>query len=246
MSSAPTPANVSVDRVAKMIDHSLLRPELTVTEVGAGCELALRYDVASVCVKPADVPFAASVLAGSDVMVGTVVGFPHGSSTSRIKAAETAAALSDGAREIDMVINIGWLRQCRDDDVLADIEAVVREATDVARVKVILENAYLDTDEKVRGCLLAVQAGADFVKTSTGFAPGGATLDDLRLMRATVPPGVGVKAAGGVRTLDLLLEMAEIGVTRFGATATADILDDLRARSTETADNHGCNTRPTR
>ncbi|MFI9640594.1 deoxyribose-phosphate aldolase [Micromonospora sp. NPDC051925] len=230
MSAAMTPVNISVERVAKMIDHSLLRPELTIGEVGDGCELALRYDVASVCVKPADVPFAAGLLAGTDVAVGTVVGFPHGSSTSRIKAAETAAALNDGAREIDMVINIGWLRQRRDDDVLADIEMVVREAGDAALVKVILENAYLDTEEKIRGCRISEQAGADYVKTSTGFAPGGATLDDLRLMRATVPPRMGVKAAGGVRTLDLLLTMAEIGVTRFGATATATILDDLRAR----------------
>ncbi|MEU1754421.1 deoxyribose-phosphate aldolase [Micromonospora matsumotoense] len=230
MSSTPTPVNISVERVAKMIDHSLLRPELTIGEVGEGCELALRYDVASVCVKPADVPFAAGVLAGTNVVVGTVVGFPHGSSTSRIKAAETAAALNDGAREIDMVINIGWLRQHRDDDVLADIEMVVREADGVALVKVILENAYLDADEKIRACHLSAQAGADYVKTSTGFAPGGATLDDLRLMRANTPPRMGVKAAGGVRTLDLLLTMAEIGVTRFGATATASILDDLRTR----------------
>ncbi|MEV6799345.1 deoxyribose-phosphate aldolase [Micromonospora rifamycinica] len=230
MSSALPPVNISVERVAKMIDHSLLRPELTISEVGDGCELSLRYDVASVCVKPSDVPFAASLLAGTDVAVGTVVGFPHGSSTSRIKAAETAAALNDGAREIDMVINIGWLRQRRDDDVLSDIEMVVRETGDVALVKVILENAYLNTDEKIRGCRLAEQAGADYVKTSTGFAPGGATLDDLRLMRTTVPPRMGVKAAGGVRSLDLLLAMAEIGVTRFGATATASILDDLRSR----------------
>lgn len=230
MSEVLTPATVSVRQVAKMIDHSLLRPELTLSEVGEGCELAARRDVASVCVKPCDVPFAATVLAGADVAVGTVVGFPHGSSTHRIKAAETAAALADGAREIDMVVNIGALRQRREEDVRADIEAVVREAAGVALVKVILENAYLSEEEKILGCRLAHEAGADYVKTSTGFAPGGATLDDLRLMRASVPPSMGVKAAGGVRTLDLLLEMAAIGVTRFGATATASILDELRDR----------------
>lgn len=230
MTKVPAPTTISVRQVAKMIDHSLLRPELTTTEVGVGCELALRRQVASVCVKPCDVPLAASILAGSDVAVGTVIGFPHGGSVSRIKAAETAAALADGAREIDMVINIGYLRQGRDEDVLADIEAVVREAHGVALVKVILETAYLNQSEKVRACQLADRAGANFVKTSTGFAPSGASIEDLRLMRATVPPRMQVKASGGVRTLDLLLKMVDIGVTRFGATATDSILHDLETR----------------
>ncbi|MGC9670010.1 deoxyribose-phosphate aldolase [Planosporangium sp. 12N6] len=230
MTRSLTPADVTVRQVAKMIDHSLLRPELTTDDVSGGCELALRYDVASVCVKPCDVALATTVLSGTDVAVGTVVGFPHGGSTTRIKAAEAAAALADGAREIDMVINIGWLRQGRDDDVRADIEAIIGETAGVALVKVILENAYLTTDEKLRACRLADEAGADYVKTSTGFAPTGATLEDLRLMRTAVPARMGVKAAGGVRTLDLLLQMAGVGVTRFGATATAGILDDLNAR----------------
>ncbi|MER7008016.1 deoxyribose-phosphate aldolase [Dactylosporangium sp. NPDC000555] len=219
----------SVRQVAKMIDHSLLRPELTLAEVAAGCDLAARYDVASVCVKPSDVPFAAERLAGTGVLVGTVAGFPHGAHATRIKVAETAAALADGAAEIDMVLNIGRLREGRDDDVRADVAAVVVAASGAA-VKVILENAYLTDAEKRRGCELAEEAGARYVKTSTGFAPTGATLHDVRLMRAAVSAHVGVKAAGGVRTLDVLLSMVDAGATRFGATTTAAMLDELAAR----------------
>ncbi|MFG2039778.1 deoxyribose-phosphate aldolase [Dactylosporangium sp. NPDC048998] len=220
---------LSVRQVAKMIDHSLLRPELTLADVAAGCDLAARYDVASVCVKPSDVPFAAERLSGTGVLVGTVVGFPHGAHATRIKVAETAAALADGAAEIDMVLNIGRLREGRDDDVCADVAAVVVAASGAA-VKVILENAYLTDAEKRRGCALAEEAGAGYVKTSTGFAPTGATLHDVRLMRAAVSAHVGVKAAGGVRTLDVLLSMVDAGATRFGATTTAAMLDELAAR----------------
>ncbi|MEV8512310.1 deoxyribose-phosphate aldolase [Dactylosporangium sp. NPDC051484] len=220
---------LSVRQVAKMIDHSLLRPELTLADVAAGCDLAARYDVASVCVKPSDVPFAAARLSGTGVLVGTVVGFPHGAHATRIKVAETAAALADGAAEIDMVLNIGRLREGRDDDVRADVAAVVVAASGAA-VKVILENAYLTDAEKRRGCELAEEAGARYVKTSTGFAPTGATLHDVRLMRAAVSAHVGVKAAGGVRTLDVLLSMVDAGATRFGATTTAAMLDELATR----------------
>ncbi|WP_432992934.1 deoxyribose-phosphate aldolase [Dactylosporangium sp. CA-233914] len=220
---------LSVQQVAKMIDHSLLRPELTLDDVAAGCDLAVRYDVASVCVKPCDVAFAAARLAGTGVLVGTVAGFPHGSHATRVKVAETLAALRDGAAEVDMVINIGRLRAGRDDEVAADVAAVV-EAAGPAVVKVILETAYLDDDEKRRACGIAERAGAGFVKTSTGFAGGGATLADVRLMRASVPAHVGVKAAGGVRTLDVLLSMVDAGATRFGATTTAAMLDDLAER----------------
>ena len=170
------------------------------------------------------------ILQGSDVLVGTVVGFPHGSSTTRVKVYEARQALDDGAAELDMVINIGWLRSGEDQRVEDDIRAVVNEAKGRALVKVILENAYLTDDEKVRGCQLVEAAGADFVKTSTGFAPSGATLDDLRLMRASVSPHIQVKAAGGVRTLDALLDVINTGTTRVGATATATILDDFRQR----------------
>jgi deoxyribose-phosphate aldolase len=229
---ALTIEDVTYERLAKTIDHSLLRPELTLTDVRDGCELAARYDVASVCVRPADVPLAAELLAGATVAVGTVVGFPHGSHTTATKVFEAERALEEGATELDMVINIGWLLSGEDRRVGDDIAAVVKAAGGQAIVKVILENAYLTDDEKVRGCRLAEAAGAHYVKTSTGFAPGGATIEDLKLMRKTVSPEIKVKAAGGVRTLDALLEVMAIGVDRIGATQTAPILDDYRSRTT--------------
>ncbi|MET7419697.1 deoxyribose-phosphate aldolase [Dactylosporangium sp. NPDC005555] len=215
--------------VAKMIDHSLLRPELTTADVVRGCEIAARRDVASVCVRPSDVPLAVTALAGTGVLVGTVTGFPHGDTLSAVKVAETRALVEAGADEIDMVLHIGRLRDGDDRYVHDDIASVVAAAQGRV-VKVILENAYLTDAEKITGCRLAEEAGAHFVKTSTGFAPGGATLADIQLMRATVSPAVRVKAAGGVRTLDTLLTLHEAGATRFGATATETILDDLAAR----------------
>jgi deoxyribose-phosphate aldolase len=218
--------------VAKTIDHSLLRPELDDAFVEAGCRLAAEYDVASVCVRPVDVRRAKAILDGTDVKVGTVVGFPHGSHATETKVFEAKQALADGATELDMVIDIGALKSGRDEDVRRDIAAVVEVAHAAgALVKVILENAYLTDHEKIRGSRATEAAGADFVKTSTGFAPGGATHEDLALMRRTVSPQVQVKAAGGVRTLDALLAVMELGVTRVGATATATILDEFRARS---------------
>jgi deoxyribose-phosphate aldolase len=220
---------ITLAQLAKVIDHSLLKPELTEDEVIAGCELAKRYHVASVCVKPADVRLAASLLKGSDVAVGTVIGFPHGNSTTTIKVAETKQALADGAVEIDMVINIGALRSGKNDFVRDEIKAVVDAAhAQGALVKVIFENAYLTDAQKVTVCHLTEEAGADFVKTSTGFAPTGATLEDVRLMRASVSPKVQVKCAHGVRTLPALLDMIDAGVTRSGATATAAILDEFK------------------
>ena len=215
--------------VAKTIDHSLLRPELDLDTVREGVELALRYDVASATVRPADVGWAAELVAGSDVLISTVIGFPHGSHTTRTKAAETEELVAAGADEIDMVLNIARLISGDDAYVERDIHAVV-EAAQGRLVKVIFENAYLTDDEKVRACRLTEAAGGDFVKTSTGFAPTGATHDDLRLMRASTSPHIGVKAAGGVRTLDALLDVMALGVTRVGATATATIIDDFRAR----------------
>jgi deoxyribose-phosphate aldolase len=217
--------------VAKTIDHSLLRPELDDAFVLDGCRLAAEYDVASVCVRPADVVRAAAILAGTDVKVGTTIGFPHGNHLTETKVFEARRALTDGATELDMVIQIGALKSGRDSAVRADIVAVVEVAHHAgAIVKVIFENAYLTDDEKIRACHLTEQAGGDFVKTSTGFAPSGATHDDLRLMRANTSLHVGVKAAGGVRTLDALLEVMALGVTRVGATATATMLDDFKAR----------------
>jgi deoxyribose-phosphate aldolase len=221
---------ITYEQLAKTIDHSLLRPELTEAEVIAGCELAARYQVASVCVKPCHVRLAKKLLAASGVAVGTVVGFPHGNSTMATKVFETQEVVAVGATEIDMVINIGELRSGHADYVHNEIRAVVNAAHPRAIVKVILENAYLTHEEKVLGCKLVEEAGADFVKTSTGFAPSGATVEDIQLMRATVGPQVQVKAAHGVRTLDQLLAMIDAGATRSGATATAAILDEFEQR----------------
>jgi deoxyribose-phosphate aldolase len=223
--------NLTERQIAKTIDHSLLRPELDDTFVEEGCRLAAEYDVASVCVRPVDVRRAVAILAGTDVKVGTVIGFPHGSSTTDTKVFEAHGALTAGALELDMVIDIGALKSGRDADVQADIAAVVNVAhASGAIVKVIFENHYLASDEIVRACHATEAAGGDFVKTSTGFAAGGATHEDLALMRRSVSPHVQVKAAGGVRTLDALIDVMNLGVTRVGATATKAIIDDFRAR----------------
>ena len=220
---------ITYEQLAKVIDHSLLRPELTEADVLAGCELAAHYHVATVCIKPCHVLLAKSALQESDVIVSTVIGFPHGSNLTAIKVAEAQLAMEQGALELDMVLNIGQLRSGKYDDVREDIQAVCDTAhARGVKVKVIFENSYLTDDEKVIACQLSETAGADWVKTSTGFSSGGATLDDLRLMRANVSERVQVKAAGGVRTLPALLEVIDAGVTRCGATATATILDDFK------------------
>ena len=217
--------------VAKTIDHSLLRPELDDEFIRQNILLAAEYDVASVTMRPVDVVRAVEMLGGTDVKVGTVVGFPHGNHLTAAKVFETQRALDQGAREIDMVLLIGALKSGRDMDVEADIRAVAEVAHGGgAIVKVIFENAYLTDEEKIRACHATEAAGGDFVKTSTGFAPGGATHEDLALMRRTVSPRVQVKAAGGVRTLDALIDVMNLGVTRIGATATKAIIDDFRAR----------------
>jgi len=222
---------ITYDQLAKVIDHSLLRPELTDQDVIDGCELAAKYHTATVCVKPCHVKLATAVLKGTDVKVSTVVGFPHGSNLTATKVAEAQAAMDEGAVELDMVLNIGLLRSGCADEVSADIQAVCEVAhARGAKVKVIFENAYLNDDQKILACHLSEAAGADWVKTSTGFAPGGATLEDLRLMRANVGEKVQVKAAGGVRTLDALLAVIDTGATRCGATATAAILDEFAKR----------------
>lgn len=221
---------ITLSELAKTIDHALLRPEMTDADVIAGCELAHRYHVASVCVRPSDVALAAKVLADSDVAVGTVIGFPHGSPTTAVKVAEAQQAMEDGATELDMVMNIGALRSGKRDLVRDEIAAIVNAARGHAHVKVILENAYLTDEEKVIACQLSEAAGADFVKTSTGFAPTGVTVADIKLMRASVGPAVQVKAAHGVRTLDTLLEVIDAGATRAGATATAAMLDEFKQR----------------
>jgi deoxyribose-phosphate aldolase len=220
----------TVAEIAGLIDHAILRPDATLRDVDAGCTEAAAYGVFSVCARPNDVRHAVAALAGSGVEVGTVIGFPHGSTSTGAKVAEALAALDDGATELDMVLQIGRLRGGRLDDVESDISAVVR-AAGAAPVKVILETALLAADEIVAGCRVAEQAGAAFVKTSTGFGGRGASDDDIRLMRGAVGPQVQVKASGGIRDLDTLLRFRALGATRIGTSATAVILDDLEARS---------------
>jgi len=216
-------------QVAKTIDSALLKPEMTIDEVIAGCAMAKKYHVASICCRPADVALVADQLKGSDVLVGTVVGFPHGSSSAKVKAFETALAVEEGAVEIDMVINIGYMKSGMYDAVRDEIAAVVKAAAGYP-VKVILENAYLTKEEIVKACHLSEEAGAAYVKTSTGFAPTGATLEDVKLMRASVSLKMKVKSAGGVKNLDMLLEFMDAGVDRSGASATAAMLDEFIAR----------------
>ncbi len=217
--------------IAKMIDHSLLNPGLTDGELEDGCRLARRYDVASACVKPYFLKRCAELLAGSTVAASTVIGFPHGGHTTAVKVAEAEAALRDGGTELDMVVNIGKVLSEDWDYVHDDIRAVA-DVTHAggAIVKVIFENCYLQDSHKIRLCEICTEVGADFVKTSTGYGSGGATIADLKLMRKHSPPHVRVKAAGGIRTLDALLEVRAIGVSRSGATRTAEMLDECKQR----------------
>ena len=218
--------------IAQMIDHSLLRPELTEADVRKGCEIAKKYKVATVCCRPSEVVLVKQLLQDSDVKTTTVVGFPHGYNKTETKVFEAEQAVKDGAAELDMVINIGRLLDGDYDYVKKDIQAVVDVAhrNNVA-VKVIFENYYLTDEQKKVACRLSEEAGADFVKTSTGFAGGGATIEDLQLMRAEVSEIVQVKAAGGVRDLDMALKVREIGCTRFGATRTETIMEECYKRS---------------
>jgi deoxyribose-phosphate aldolase len=217
--------------IARMIDHSLLQPNLTDAELHQGCILARDYGVASVCIKPYAVRPAAAWLSSSAVAVGTTVGFPHGGQATAIKAAEAEQALSDGATEVDMVANIGKVLSKEWRYVAEDIRAVVDVAhRGRALVKVIFENSFLADEHKEQLCRICAEVGADFVKTSTGYGATGATDDDLRLMRRCSPSRVQIKAAGGVRTFDRLLAVRALGVTRVGATATKMILDECRAR----------------
>jgi len=221
--------------IAAMIDHSLLRPELSTSDIVAGCAIARRYNVAAVCCASTDVAICRDALAGSKVAVAAVVGFPHGYVPTEVKAAEAARALADGATELDMVLHIGRLLSGDFDYVKADIKAVVDAAhARGARVKVILENCYLTDQLKRIGCRLCQEAGADFVKTSTGFARGGATIADIELMRAVVSPTMQVKAAGGVRDLDMALKVRAAGATRFGATQTEAIMEEAYRRKGRT------------
>ncbi len=216
---------------ATYIDHTLLKAETKKEEILKLCEEARTYSFASVCVNPTWVKTAAEALAGTPVKVCTVIGFPLGASTSEVKAFETADAIQNGAGEIDMVINIGALRGGDDATVKKDIEAVVQAAKDQAIVKVIIETALLTEQEKRKACELSVLAGANFVKTSTGFSNGGATEDDVKLMRAVVGPEMGVKASGGVRSFEEMKKMIDAGATRIGASSGVQIMQGLASTS---------------
>jgi deoxyribose-phosphate aldolase len=212
--------------IASLIDHTILKPEATRDDLVKVCREARQYHFASVCVNPYWVPLVRAELAGSPVKICTVVGFPLGATSTEAKVAETGVALRDGAQEIDMVINIGALRSGDNETVKSDIRQVVRVAHDAkAIVKVILETALLDDNQKAIACTLAKLAGADFVKTSTGFGPSGATAHDVALMRRAVGPEMGIKAAGGIRTLADLQAMTAAGATRIGASASVKIVE---------------------
>ncbi|PWJ61659.1 deoxyribose-phosphate aldolase [Rathayibacter iranicus] len=219
----------SVAEIAALIDHAILKPELTRGDVDSQLDEARASGVFSVCVRPSDIAHSVARLEGSGVLVGTVIGFPHGTTSTAAKVAEARQALTDGAVELDMVVNIGRLRSGLLQDVENDIRAVV-EAASGHVVKVILETSFLDDEQIVEGSRAAERAGADFVKTATGFAGGGANEHDLRLMRGAVSEAVQVKASGGVRDLDTLLAYRDLGVTRFGTSGSATILGDLTAR----------------
>jgi deoxyribose-phosphate aldolase len=216
--------------IASLIDHTILKPEATRADLVKVCREARQYNFASVCVNPYWVPLVRSELAGSPVKICTVVGFPLGATSTEAKVAETAVAVRDGAQEIDMVINIGALRSGDHETVKSDVRQVVKTAHQAgAIVKVILETALLDDNQKAVACTLSKLAGADFVKTSTGFGPSGATAHDVALMRSVVGPEMGVKAAGGIRTLADLQAMTAAGATRIGASASIKIVEATAA-----------------
>jgi deoxyribose-phosphate aldolase len=217
--------------LARMIDHSLLQPVLTDEEMDHGLAVAVEYSVASVCIKPYALKRAAKLLAGTPIAASTVIGFPHGGHLTRVKVFESEQAIADGAAELDMVVNIGKVLSGEWNYVADEVRAVVELAHRAGvKVKVIFENAYLKDEQKRELCRICGEVRADWVKTSTGYAETGATTDDLKLMRASSPPWVQVKAAGGVRTFERLMEVRALGVTRVGATATQAILDEAKAK----------------
>ena len=221
----------SYEDIAKMIDHSLLNPTLTASDLEQGIQLARTYNVASVCILPYFLKRCAGALRGSTVKASTTIGFPHGGHTTAVKLAEARQALADGGEELDMVVNISKVLSGDWSYVRDDIRAVIDTAHEAGKkVKVIFENCYLADPQKIRLCEICGELDADWVKTSTGYGTGGATIEDLQLMRKHAPQRVQVKAAGGVRDLDMLLRVREVGVTRVGASRTAPMLDDCRRR----------------
>ncbi len=217
--------------IASMLDHSTLQPWLTEEDIRHGCEVALKYGTASVCARPCDVPILAEMLAGSEVKVCTVIGFPHGTNETAIKLAEAQLALAQGCEELDMVLNIGRLKAKDYDYVGEEIRLIANAAHEAGAIlKVILETCYLTEEEKITACHLSEKAGADFVKTSTGYGSAGCTIEDLKLMRANVSQKVRVKGSGGIRTLDMVLAAREAGASRCGVSATEKIMAEAEER----------------
>lgn len=221
--------SINYETIAKMIDHSLLKPTLTDKEIEEGCKLADKYNVASVCVRPSDVVFAKEILKNSEVLVTTVIGFPHGTTTTACKVAEAKEAIENGCVELDIVMNIGKFKSKDYEYVKNDL----KEVTDVCKknnvtTKIIFENCYLSEEEIIKACQICNEVGVDFVKTSTGYGTGGAEDKDLIIMREYANPNIQVKAAGGVRTLERAIEVKKLGCTRFGCTTTAGMLDRIK------------------
>jgi len=224
----------SLEQVSGVIDHSVLKPESSASDIAVGAEIAIRNSVASLCIRPSDVHQARELLAGSTVELSTVIGFPHGTTTTATKVFESVEAVKAGAVELDMVLNVGWLVSGRVEEVTADIAAVVSAAKSEnpkVMVKVIFETALLNEDQIVAACQASETAGADYVKTSTGFAATGATAAHIRLMRETVGQRLGVKASGGVRTLDAIIDMIDAGATRVGSSSTDAVLAEFREKA---------------
>ncbi|CAO3692448.1 unnamed protein product [Umbelopsis ramanniana] len=224
-------SQLTYQQLAKVFDHAILKPEQTKDDVVAGCELAKKYDVKSVCVKPCDVKQAAELLAGSDVLVGTVISFPHGNSPTSAKVAESLQAVEDGAIELDVVINIGHLKSGSHDEVEQELREIITKSkakNPKVIFKIIFENAYLTKEEIVAACQISERAGAEFVKTSTGFAKSGHTIEDLKLMRANVSDHIEVKASGGIKTLDQVIAILNTGATRCGSSSTDQILEEYK------------------
>lgn len=221
--------NYSYPDLAKMIDHSLLVPTMTIRELEQGIDLAIAYDVASVCIMPYYLKRCSERLAGTSVHSSTTIGFPHGGHRASIKRAETIAALEDGCQELDVVVNISQVLSLQWDYVRDELAMLTELAHDAGqKIKVIFENCYLQDAHKIELCKICSDLEVDWVKTSTGYGSSGATLDDLKLMRANTPPSVQVKAAGGVRDLKTLLEVRQIGVSRCGSSRTAELLNPAR------------------
>ena len=222
---------ITLRDIAKTLDHSTLQPFLTPDDIRKGCDIALQYDTATVCARPGDMPLVVKLLAGSDVLPCTVIGFPHGAHHTSVKVFEAQRALDDGCRELDMVLNIGKMLQGDAAYVQDEIARLAQAAHDRdAILKVILETCYLNEEQKKTACRLSEAAGADFVKTSTGYGTGGATVADVKLMRAAVSSRVRVKASGGIRTLDMVLACRQAGAERCGVSATQKIMEEARDR----------------